>query len=303
MRYYRLMIGGMIFAKLDELDTKAPRLTWQIQGSVNADIPSAMVTIYNIAPEYFKKEGLASFIGKPLFLEAGLKTSPTLKKMKIIPPMNNVVLRGYIVNAIGNPFLQDGNSLTFWVFPSPLSPTAKLGAVCDIKEGDLLKEKFKLALQTLYPTSIIKIEGVSVVSNFKEKLEFYSLDDIVKKAKEKKIYIYTSSDGFVIADSLIPPSSVVVLKPTDFLEQPQQLSYSLYSFTLYERGDIYINSIIQVPQNFLYQSKISEKLLGVSSGLFLTGQFQVVSVWHIGDSCSINGNAWALNIEAIPLGV
>lgn len=303
MRYYKLLIGGMIFAKLDELDTQAPRLTWQIQGNVNSDIPNAVVTIYNIAPDYFKKEGIESFIGKPLLLEAGLKPSPLLNRMKIIPPLNNVILRGYIVNAIGNPFLKEGNSLTFWVFPSPLSPTANLGAVCDIQEGDLLKEKFKNAIQLLYPTSIIKVEGVSIVSDFKEKLTFFSLDDIVKKAKQSGIYIYTSSDGFVIADDLVPPSSVITLKPTDFIEQPQQISYSLFSFTLYERGDIYLNSILQVPQNFLYQSKISEKLLSVSAGLFLTGQFQVVSIWHIGDSYSIDGNAWALNIEAIPLGV
>lgn len=273
----------------------APRLHYELQALLNAEIPNAIVNLFNIPKEYFTN--FKNLIGKTFILEAGIKSTPLTDRVGLKPPLSNTILRGFIVNVIGNPYTREGNQLTFFINPSPLSTSGNV--LCEIKEGDSLKDKFKNALQALYPQAIITTTGTTITSNFKENIVFKSFSEVQERAKQNKILVFIDKQGFTIADTQTKPTEPIKLKATDFLEQPRMEDAVTITMSLFERGDIFVDSLIEIPDKLFQQVSTGINMLGVTPPLLLTGKFRVWSVWHRGDSRSLEGQSWALNLKAV----
>ena len=300
MRFYRLTIGGRTFCELNKDNPSAIRLEFELQATLNAMIPNAIIKLHNLPSTYFTKQGFKSLIDQPLVLEAGLQKTPILEKMKIQPPKSNVILKGFIVNVVLNPVTLTGNEIQLFVNPSP-TKQYKEKVLCQIKEGDSLKDKFKSVLSELYPQATIKVQGSTIASNFSENITFRGLGDLQQRAKQNNIMIFISKDGYTIGDTLTQPSDTITLKRTDFLENPMMEDVVTLRCALFVRGDIVIGTKLKIPDNLFSQSVGGVKMIGAKPSVLITGEYRVVNAWYKGDSRAIGKEAWALNIKAVKL--
>lgn len=298
MRFYDLKLNGMSLAKLDEKNPGAIRLTFQLQVTSGAEVPNAMVTLYNVDRSFFGDT--TKFFNNKVELFAGIKNTPLTARQGIIPPSQNLILSGYLDNVIPNANEPDGgNSFTLMIQGSPRSPNTENGVLMEINSGDSLKDKIKTAINSLYPLANVKVEGIPSLATQKEKMIFENIKAIKDYAFKRDIALFTTKDGYLITDDKAL-SNVIVLKSTDFLEQPSQQNVDLYRFSLQLRADIDINTTISIPSNLLLTNDISLNFLGQGTAkTYIQGMFKVVSIWHIGDSRNISADSWATNIEAV----
>lgn len=269
------------------------------------EIPNSIIKLHTLASDYFLENN--DWVGKEVELHAGLKSTPFLLKQGITPPMQTLILKGYIHQIIPNPNESGANnSITLIINPSNpkannASTQKKVGTLLSIKVGDNLKDKFKSTISQMYPNSKITIEGKPILAEFEENLTFFGIRELQKRAMQSKIQIFITSDSYTITDfgKLPIESSSVTLKITDFLSQPNLIGVSKISITSFLRADIRPNTLLNIPFNLFFNNTLGLKALGTKPSLFLTGNWRAVNVWHQGDSRGADGTAWQTTIEAV----
>lgn len=308
MRFYLLYIGGQLLSQLNQDNAESIKISFNLQATTQVKIPNAMIKLHTLPTEFFLQN--LDWIGKEVELYAGLLESPLTKLTSIKVPMQTLLLKGYIHQIIGNPNEKRNNSLQLIINPSkPKTSTTTTtteseqdkGFLLSIKKGDDLKAKFKDAVSSIYPLSKVETQGEPIITQFDENLIFNSIDEVQKRAMQSKIQIFVTSDGYVITDigKLPATSSMIDFELSDFLEQPSLIADKKISITSFLRADIKPQCLINIKPNLFYNNTLGLKALGTKPSLFLTGQWRVINVWHIGDSRGEDASAWQTSIEAV----
>lgn len=310
MRYYKLKIGGQVVSELNQKNADAIRLSFQLQATTQINIPNAIIKLHTLPPKFFLPT--LDWIGKEVELHAGLIKTPLTNLMKLNPPMQTLILKGYIHQIIANPNEKNDNSLQLIVNPS--KPKTNLGAslmggkeekgfLLSLKMGDDIKNKLKEAISSLYPLSKVETQGAPVITAFEENLIFEGIEDIQKRALQSKVQVFVTSGGYVITDigKLPGVTKIVNFTISDFLEQPSLVAVDKISITSFLRADITPQCIININENLFFSNTLGLKALGTKPSIFLTGRWRVVNVWHIGDSRGEDLSAWQTAIEAVKI--
>lgn len=310
MRYYLLYIGGQLLSQLNQDNAESIRISFQLQATTQVTIPNAIIKLHTLPSEFFLQN--LNWIGKEVELHAGILATPLTNMISLKPPMQTLILRGYIHQIIANPNEKGNNSLQLIINPSkpktskevttPEKPEDK-GFLLSIKKGDDLKKKFKEAVSGIYPLAKVETQGEPVITQFEENLIINSIEELQKRALQNKIQIFVTSDGYSITDlgKLPATSTIIDFGLSDFLEQPSLIADKKISITSFLRADIKPQCIINIKDNLFYNNTLGLKALGTKPSLFLTGQWRVVNVWHIGDSRGEDLSAWQTSIEAVKL--
>lgn len=296
MRYYRLLIDGKEFSRLDASNPQAIRITFDLKQYGDTMFPYGLIDIYNVSAEWFNK--FNSLIGKRIELYASIIEDPLTKKQGMKIYQNNLICFGYIQNLVFNPNLGTGNKVTFVITSS--NEKSK-GILLEIKEGDNIKEIVKSVLQNIYKGVVINTTGVAILANFKEQVLIKDFLDATRFLKRYDLDIKRTINGFEISDidSKVSIKNITSLNPQDFLEQPTKIREGVYSMSLNLRGDLKLNSIVTIPQR-LFVTLSSDLSLNFSQNkTYIAGNFNIVKIWHIGDSRNVSPQSWATNLEVV----
>lgn len=303
------MIDGMVVSQLNQLSAEAIKISFNLQATTQVTIPNSIIKLHNLPAEFFLQN--LSWVGKQVQLYGGLLDSPLTRLTSIKIPMQQLLLMGYIHQVVANPNEKRNNSLQLIINPSMPKTQATTtttsendkGYLLAIKKGDDLKAKFMEAVSQIYPLAKVEIQGNPVITQFEENLIFSGIEEIQKRAMQSKIQIFVTSDGYAITDiGKIPPSTTIIdFDLSDFLEQPSLIADKKISITSFLRADIKPQCIINIKPNLFYNNTLGLKALGTKPSLFLTGQWRVINVWHIGDSRGEDASAWQTSIEAVKI--
>ena len=301
------MIDGFVVSQLNELSAEAIRISFNLQATTQVTIPNSIIKLHTLPAEFFLQN--LNWVGKQVQLYGGLLDSPLTRLTSIKTPMQQLLLMGYIHQIVANPNEKRNNSLQLIINPSmpktQVSTTSEndKGYLLSIKKGDDLKAKFMEAVSQIYPLAKVETQGAPVITQFEENLIFNGIEEVQKRAMQSKIQIFVTSDGYVITDvGKIPASTTIIdFGLSDFLEQPSLIADKKISITSFLRADIKPQCIINIKPNLFYNNTLGLKALGTKPSLFLTGQWRVVNVWHIGDSRGADASAWQTSIEAVKI--
>lgn len=299
MRFYSLVIDGQVISTLNATTPEALRIVFDLRTYDGVELSGMFFDVYNLPQQFYL--GQNKLKGKKIELYAGfLPTSPLLKKIEVKPVLNTLLLSGYISNTIGN-YIE--SRMTFILTASPVIPSAQAkqsGVLVDIKKGDSIKQKLKIALQTLYPSSIINAEGLEVAAVEDMQKVCFNSYDLRSIADAYKVGIYTDIQSFCITDwkiqSLYPP---IIITQNEIIGNVSHIGLTTIKIDLLLRADLRIGRTIQVDPKLFATISPSTNYITNSPKAFVTGQFIITKIWHLGDSTNDSANSWTTSIEAV----
>lgn len=297
MRFYKIVIDGKPIIELNEKNPYAPRITFDFRQFEGNEIPNSIVSVFNVGISFLGD--LKKFEGKKFELYAGIKNQTILKKAGVSEIKNNLIGYGYIATASANPNLGKENQINFLLRPS--SVVSDKVFLLEIEKGDLLKDKLKQAIQSIYLESIVEIGGLSIQSKVKEKIKIAGISDLTPFLVKNKLRIFRTTKGFLICDDNYKAQGRI-LNPQDFLEKPSQIRTATIQLSLHMRGDLQIGSIITIPAKIFATIPPQTKFILAKPNSYIQGTYKIIKIWHMGDSRGIGAQSWATNIEAIKEG-
>lgn len=313
MRYYELTLSlansatsQVLQLKLDESNAYGLRITFNIQAFQDAAlyVPSVL-TIYNPSTSYFTNaHGLE---GAKVMLRAGIKPSPLTSKLDLTPSLNDLLYIGVVARAVPDYMSKDPSialllsPVSFDAIPEPFTASLNKGE----KVGEFFKKVLTQMFSALKVVVDVSAESVTLQDKTKWAFKVTSLDEVLSALDSFNLKVATEGDTFTImAKKANLERAFAPFKPKaqDFIAQPewQTLSELQCSFAL--RSDLKIGQkvIFDGTMATSAQSLVSEpsSLSGIThtNALLLAGEFEIVSIWHQGDSRGIGSESWATNV-------
>lgn len=306
MRFYKLKIDGRTFEELDSKNPMALRIEFDFREYDGETTPNKIITITNPPYDIFKNP--SKLLNKRVELYAGFLDAPYFKRNKIRIPKQNLIGFGYIQNILNNWNLGADSNTNIILSPSPIKRSedddiSKLGYLLQIKKGDSIKDKMEEGLKGIYPQSKIKLEDADIQAVEDETLIIYNSNDIKSLGARYKAKLYTSIDGFLIANEQKLGANVRVFQDVDFIEQPNIIGVDRMIATLMLRGDLALGVTMSIPASVFNTINPNTQFYTYQPKTFIGGEWDIIKIWHKGDSRNSDYKSWITSIEAVKKGV
>ena len=328
MRCYKILINGKVLFELNAKNPIAPRIRFQIQ-NYEDNYSLAFIDIFNVEFSRFSG-GSKALLDKQLELHAWIEATPMNKAIGYKKELNTLIYKDYITNVIPNYNFGESTCITLALGQKTKSDEKQLKKeklVFKVSKGQVIAHEAQRILRRLYPNSsvnILKTQEPTILSLIaKTNLSpiINNVDDLISTLKGIKfgkdnsnhLTIYgTSTQEIIIGLNDLSVNNIPLfydfaVSDYELLEQPQYIDYSTIQISTRISGKYKTSKTLRLPQNMAFNvSAISSKVPhysdqsgDFSNKLFFSGSFNIIEIWHIGDTHNIQAQQWATNIKAV----
>lgn len=326
MRCYTLLIGESASPKLkitlDEKHPIAPRITFNIQQvSKNLFIPS-IITVYNLPTVYFS--ACQQLVGEKIKLQCGLKESPITKMCNIKATELKTIFDGTINNILPD---YDGTKVNISMYcgvsnveNTKTQSSDKKGyevKKVTIEKGASMAEGYKKFFELLLGDKYT----ITVLDDAANNVKYQNGETQTQSLEYEDLSTAVSAIGQIGLNCLIKDNTITIYSETD-LKTNSTLTYETKKANLTSQptftktNSIAVSLIMDASIKPLMKFKMPDSW-AISTASFnsdaniissistqfgahsiTSGTFQIVSVWHRGDSRGTDASSWVTEIEA-----
>lgn len=308
MRTYHLSLGISHFFSQDQLTKNGLHIEFNIQAFEGNNVTNSVIKLFSPPPALFSN--LTNLIGLPVVLTAGTYYDPLSKKANgsflKLPMDETLIYSGFIANLVPN--WDDINfSLSVICTPEPVTTTPLPPVPFIVASGVPAMPAIGACYAGLIRGPFPIIPPADPLISPQE------FNTSFRNIKELFDFVYTTWGyqfaltplGYKMINKEIPAAGVVhVLSKKDFISQPKMINYSEVELSINLNGKIKIYDLVVLPTDIYVGVSWLSNFFGSTQGqagapkTFVSGQWRVTSVWHLGGSRNTDPNSWATNIRA-----